>query len=345
MEEVLSVIEKVAPDVMDTLKERHQILRNIYLLGPIGRRILADKIGISERSLRTEVDVLKKQHLVHSTKSGMLLTPLGEEVYRSFDQLMGQQLGMGNREKNLAACFQIEQCIIVPGNLDKQSRVITDLSRATYETLDFLLPDGKNIIAVMGGTTMAAVANRFDENLSRNRELFFVPARGGLGESVEIQANSISAKLAEATGGKNQALYVPEQVGKETYGFLLKEPSVKKTLDLIKKANCVIYSIGDASHMAQRRGLDNEILALLEDNAAVAESFGEFYNAEGEVVYKIPRIGMQSSKLTTIPSVIIVAAGESKAEAIKAYMKNAPSQTWLITDEGAANQILKGITL
>ncbi|MFL2104707.1 sugar-binding transcriptional regulator [Desemzia sp. FAM 23991] len=345
MEEVLSVIEKVAPDVIDTLKERHRILRNIYLLGPIGRRVLADKISISERSLRTEVEVLKKQRLLLSTKSGMLLTPYGEETYRSLDHLMGQKLGMRDKEKNLAIYFQIEQCVIVSGDLDSQSKVIADLSRATFETLDFLLPEGKNIIAVMGGTTMAAVANRIDESLSKNRELFFVPARGGLGESVDIQANSISARLAEVTGGKNQALYVPEQVGKETYEFLLQEPSVKKTLDLIKLANCVIYSIGDAGHMAKRRGLDDETLALLKEKAAVAESFGEFYNAEGEVVYKIPRIGMQSSKLTTVPSAIIVAAGESKAEAIKAYMKNAPSQTWLITDEGAANQILKGITL
>lgn len=345
MEEVLSTIEKVIPDVMDTLKERHRILRHIHLLGPIGRRVLAIRVGITERRLRTEVEVLKNQRLLTSSKSGMILTSLGEETYLSLDNLIGQQLGMQKREKELAAYFQIEQCIVVPGNLDKNTRVISDLSRVTFETLDFLLPEGKSVIAVMGGTTMAAISNRVDKKISKNRELFFVPARGGLGESVEIEANSVSEKLAIATGGKSRTLYVPEQVKKETYQFLLKEPSIKKTLDLIKQANCVIYSIGDAMHMAERRGLEHEILALLKEKAAVAESFGEFFNAEGEVVYKIPRIGLQSSKLATVPNVIIVVGGETKAEAIKAYMKNAPPQTWLIIDEGAANLILRGDTL
>lgn len=345
MEEVLSTIEKVAPDLMDTLKERHRILRYIHLLSPIGRRLLASKVGITERRLRTEVDVLKNQRLIASSKSGMVLTSFGEETYLSLDSIISQQLGMQKREKQLAVYFQIEQCIIVPGDLDQTSRVISDLSRVTFEAMDFLLPEGESIIAVMGGTTMAAISSRVNKSISKNRELLFVPARGGLGESVEIQANSISEKLAMATGGKSRNLYVPEQVKKETYQFLLKEPSVKKTLDLIKQANCVIYSIGDAKHMAERRGLDEEILALLKEKAAVAESFGEFFNAEGEVVYKIPRIGLQSSKLTSVSSVIIVVGGESKAEAIKAYMKNAPPQTWLIIDEGAANLILQGDTL
>jgi central glycolytic genes regulator len=40
-----------------------------------------------------------------------------------------------------------------------------------------------------------------------------------------------------------------------------------------------------------------------------------------------------------------IAGGSTKAKAIKAFMKYAPHQTWLITDEGVANLILKGVTL
>ena len=49
--------------------------------------------------------------------------------------------------------------------------------------------------------------------------------------------------------------------------------------------------------------------------------------------------------LQKIPYVIAVAGGKTKARAIEAYIKNAPKQTWLITDEGAAKQILKEETL
>ncbi|WP_313470082.1 sugar-binding domain-containing protein [Carnobacterium sp.] len=345
MQDVLSIIEKVAPDIMDTLRGRYQILRNIYLVGPVGRRVLAGKMNITERVLRTEVDALKKQNLVQTSKLGMQLTANGEIVYHELDQMMGQLLGMRAKENQLATYFQIEHCVIVSGDSEEQAKVQEELSRATMDALKLLLPEGNNIVAVMGGTTMAEVANHMDESLSYHRELVFVPARGGLGEAVDIQANAVSAQMAKKTGGKNRVLYVPEQVSEETYKPLLQEPEIKKTLKLVKQANCVLYSIGNAIHMAERRGMSQEALALIKEKAAVGEAFGEFYNQKGEVVYKIPRIGMQSQDLAQISSVIAIAGGKSKAEAIEAYMKRAPAQTWLITDEGAANQILRGITL
>jgi central glycolytic genes regulator len=51
---------------------------------------------------------------------------------------------------------------------------------------------------------------------------------------------------------------------------------------------------------------------------------------------------MQLENLAKIPNVIAVAGGESKAKAIKAYLKQAPTSTILITDEGAAKWLLKG---
>ncbi|MDU7055187.1 MAG: sugar-binding domain-containing protein, partial [Enterococcus hirae] len=46
-----------------------------------------------------------------------------------------------------------------------------------------------------------------------------------------------------------------------------------------------------------------------------------------------------------VPIILAIAGGKSKAKAIRAYMKNAPKQTWLITDEAAAKEILKGVSL
>lgn len=345
MQEMMSVLEKIIPDALHSLKERHQIIRQIYLFGPVGRRVLADMLRISERSLRTEVDVLKKQQLIETSKSGMQLTPAGREVYFVLDKFMGELSGVQDREKKLAAYLEIEQCVIVPGNVEEQKKVMAELGRAVLEALNCLLPDGINVLAVMGGKTMAAVADQFDETLSKNRELIFVPARGGIGESIDIQANSVSAQMAKAVRGKNQVLYVPEQVGKGTYDMLLKEPSINKALNLINSSNCVLYGIGDAKTMAKRRGMKQDLLQLLHDKGAIGEAFGEFYDANGKEVYKIPRIGLQFSKLAQIPTVIAIAGGPGKAEAIKVNMKKAPTQSWLITDEGAANEILKGLNL
>ena len=73
----------------------------------------------------------------------------------------------------------------------------------------------------------------------------------------------------------------------------------------------------------------------------MAESFGYFFDEEGKVVYKIPRIGLQ---LKTYKKFLCRrnCGRQNESKAIRAYMKNAPKQTWLITDEAAANEILKG---
>lgn len=286
MQDILSIIEKVTPDIMDALRRRYQILRNVYLLGPIGRRVLADKMGITERVLRTEVDALKKQSLITTSKVGMQLTANGEIVYHDLDQVMGQLLGMREKENQLASYFEIDHCMIVSGNIEEQPKAQDEIGRAVMDSLKVLLPEGMNIVAVMGGTTMAGVANQMDESLAHHRELLFVPARGGLGESVDIQANAVSAQMAKRTGGRNRVLYVPEQVSEETYKPLLQEPEIKKTLDLVEQANCVLYSIGDAAHMAKRRGMNKKVLALIKNKAAVGEAFGEFYNQAGKLFTK-----------------------------------------------------------
>ena len=40
----------------------------------------------------------------------------------------------------------------------------------------------------------------------------FVPARGGMGENVESEANTICAKMAESAMGNYRLLYVPDQL-------------------------------------------------------------------------------------------------------------------------------------
>jgi central glycolytic genes regulator len=104
----------------------------------------------------------------------------------------------------------------------------------------------------------------------------------------------------------------------------------------------VLHGIGDAITMAERRKTYSEIKRKLEEKKAVGEAFGYYFNEEGEIVHKVLTIGLQLEDLAHIPHVIAVAGGSSKAKAIKAYLKQAPSSTILITDEGVAQRLLKG---
>lgn len=337
-------IQAIAPDMMGVITKRYQILQFVSWMAPVGRRALAEQMKVSERVLRTETDFLRKQGLLGSSKSGMVMTREGKEVFQGLEQLMNQLLGFKEDEKRLAAKLHIDHCVIVSGDSDQSSRVLDEMGKVLNQTLQVVLPAGRLTIAVMGGTTMARVAQQMTYKLSAGRELTFVPARGGVGEAVAIQANSVAASMAEATDSKYRVLYIPENVSSESFQPLLREPAVKEVLQLIDNAQVVIHSIGDALVMAKRRSMDAKTVAGLRAKHAVSETFGTFFNAKGEVIYKIPRIGIEISDLDHVPYVFAVAGGKSKAQAISAYMKNAPSRTWLITDVGAANSILTGET-
>ena len=339
---MLSVIEKVAPGTLHVLKRRYYILSHIQKSAPIGRRALADRLGFTERVLRKEVEVLRNQGLIKASTQGMECTPTGITVFYQLDELMGQHVQSQEKETRLANALGIQHCTIVIGNSDKDESSLIDMARASIEVIDFLLPEGQSTVAVMGGRTMLEVAEVMSQQIGLHRELLFVPARGGLGESVDIQANAIAENMARKTGGRSRALYVPEHVRMETYSLLMKEPEIKETLEILENASLVIYSIGNALEMAQRRGMDEDTLKELIDKGAVAEAFGEFVDPKGDIVYKLSRIGLQSSKLPSIPHVVAVAGGREKAKAIKAHMKTVPPHTWLVTDEAAANEILNG---
>ena len=337
---MLNVIKKILPDAYELLLRRNQILEVIHENSPIGRRMLAEEVNLTERLIRNEVKVLKKQQLISTTKIGMYLTDEGLQTLEELDKFFNEVFYLADLEKELADYLAIESCTIVPGDLDQDRAVLSLVADKAVEVMDRLLGEGEQIITVMGGTTLKEVANHMTPKLSNNRELLFVPARGGLGDEATIEANIIAQRMAEQTGGQGHGLYAPEHVHQNTHKELMKEPEIKKTLELIENASLILYSIGNPIVMAKRRGLDEETIKYLEEKGAVAEAFGEFIDAQGDIVLKLPNIGLQSSSLNQIDHILTVAGGEEKALAIRSYLKTAPSHTRLVTDAAAANKIL-----
>ena len=339
---MLAILQKVLPEAFETMLRRYHILDVINREEPIGRRLLSERVHLTERIIRKEVDTLKINRLITSSSAGMSLTIDGHDTLDELSELLESYTQFYEMEKELAKRLDIEACIIIPGNLDEDSTVLPKMANQTVEIMNRLLGDKKQIISVMGGTTLNEVANYMDSDLGKNRELLFVPARGGLGDDPMIEANVIAQRMAQQTGGQFHGLYAPEYVHEQIYQDLLKEPEIKNTLQLVESATLILYSIGNPIEMAKRRGLNESTLQLLIDKKAVAEAFGEFIDKDGNIVYKLSNIGLQSSSLQKIEHIVTVAGGSKKANAIKSYLKTAPSHTWLITDEAAANKILNG---
>jgi central glycolytic genes regulator len=339
MRSLIEVQKKLLPDVLTIMQKRYQILRSISLIEPVGRRTLAQMLGLSERVLRGEVDFLKSQKLLDIKPSGMSITKAGRKLLQDLESMMREISGINEMEDRLKKALDLEDVVVVPGNSDEEPWVKSELGRACAIRMKAALM-GNNIIAVTGGTTMAAVADVLTSDFSAQQPVLFVPARGGIGEDVENQANTICAKMAERTGGKHRVLYVPDQVSPEVYKSVVTEPSIREVLALIKQANIVLHGIGDAIAMAKRRNTIEKDMEKIIRGHAVGEAFGYYFNEQGEVVHKVWTIGLQLEDLPHIQHVFAVAGGASKAKAIKAYMHSKPDSTVLITDEGAAKKIL-----
>jgi central glycolytic genes regulator len=340
MQSFIDIQKRLLPDLLQVLQKRYSILRYIGFMQPVGRRSLAVSLGYTERVLRGEVDFLREQNLIYTNNVGMSLTTEGKNLLEDLEGFMRELKGIDVMELELKHKLGIKKVIIVPSDSDESDMVKGELGKASAVCMKKLL-SGKNIIAVTGGSTMAAVAERLSPELT-HKDLLFVPARGGVGEDVQNQANTICSIMSRNTHSKHRVFYVPDQVSTDIYESLIKEPDIHDVLKLIKSASMVLHGIGDAITMAERRKTNPEILRMLESSKAVGEAFGYYFNEQGEIVHKVLTIGLQLEDLVGIPNVIAVAGGSSKAKAIKAYLKQAPASTILITDEGAARKLLKG---
>lgn len=339
MYSLIELQKKLLPDLLSIMQKRYHILRSIHYMEPVGRRTLAQVLGLSERVLRSEVEFLNDQKLITVKTSGMSVSEQGISILHGLDGMMREISGINEMELRLKEELNLQEVVIVPGDSDEAPWIKQELGRACVKRMKKRLVE-ENIIAVAGGTTMATVAEALTLSFGEEANILFVPARGGIGEDVKNEANSVCARMAENTGSKHRVLYIPDQVSDEVYQSFVKEPIIIEVLNLIKKANMVLHGIGDANVMAKRRKTKEEDMKIITDGQAVGEAFGYYFNEAGEVVHKVPTVGLKLNDLSTIEHVLAVAGGASKAKAIKACMKSATKSTVLITDEGAAKKIL-----
>ena len=338
MRALIDLQKKLLPDLLNVMKQRYSILHSVDLFQPVGRRGLAENAGLTERVVRSEIDFLQKHGLILVTSKGMYLTKEGKLIVDQLADFMSEMMGLNVLENQIKEKLQIEDVIIVPGDSDNYDWVKQEMGKACVTFLNNVIKQGSTI-AVTGGTTMAAVADVMS-TLNKANNYLFVPARGGIGEKVENQANTIAAEMARKSKGEYRLLYVPDPLSESAYQTIINEPSINETLQQIKGANIALHGIGDALTMAERRKTADTVIKTLKSKHAVSEAFGYYFDGDGNVVHKVRTVGIQLEDLASIEYVITIAGGKSKGQAIASYFKQGKSHL-LITDEAAAEQILR----
>lgn len=337
MKDLIELQRKIAPEVIDILEKRYSILRNIYYNQPIGRRALANNLSLGERVIRTEVSILKEHGLLDIETNGMNVTEEGRLVIEELKDYIHGLKGLNSLEKKIKDMLNINRIHIVPGDSSEDMLTFRDMGKTASILIKQVIRDG-DVIGITGGTTMAQVAEEMSCEKTK-KDITVIPARGGLGKDLETQSNNIAAKLAKKLGGSYRLLQVPDNVGTEALKALMTVHEVKEVLEIIKNMDTLVFGIGRADVMAKRRELQQDNINKINRGGAVAEAFGYYFNTNGDIVLETSTIGLSLEDFKKINTVIGVAGGEEKAEAIVAICKLHSNMT-LVIDEAAARKIL-----
>lgn len=331
--------KKIVPEMLELLEKRYNILKVIYYNEPIGRRKLSLKVGTSERIIRSEIEVLKDQNLVNVNLEGITITKEGEEILKELQNHIHGIRGLFHVEEELKEKLRLKKVIVVPGDFSADSGVFKELGKTAANFIKSQIKDG-DIIALTGGSTVKEVVNNFP--VCKNfKNVLVVPGRGGMGQFIETQSNTIVETLANKLGANYRLLYIPENLGTEAQDAILKEEAVKDTVGKIKKATILIHGIGIAEEMATKRELSHLDVEKIIKSKAVGEVFGLYFDREGNVVFTSRTIGIKFEDIDKAELPIAIACGREKADAVMSIRTNHNEKRILIIDEGLAEEILK----
>lgn len=338
MKKLIDLQRKVVPEVLENMEKRYSILKEISLSSPIGRRMLAGKLNLSERVVRTEVEFLKEQNIINIDASGMFMTDEGIDVLENLSSFISEIKGITKLEDILTKRLGIKKIVIIPSSIDECPACSIDMAKAAGRYFFSIMREHK-VIGITGGTTMHSFAENLPQ-MKTEMPLTIVPARGGLGEEVEIQANNIAAMVSKKLNGHYVLLHVPDNIDKDIMESITSIPQVKSTLEAIDEIDLLVFGIGNASDMAKRRKSSDKECMVIKERGAVSEAFGHYFNIDGEIVYETSTVGIKLDKYKALNDIIGIAGGKKKAEAILSIARINRNLV-LITDESAANYLME----
>lgn len=338
MKEKLQMVKKIVPDLTDELIKRYRILKTVKLLEPCGRRLVVLSLGMTERTVRSEIEKLNAQGLIKVSKTGMSVTEDGMTVLEYLKPLFAELTGLSDLELRVKTLMGARGVMLAQGDCDENHRTQKEMAQIGVRLLLDIMKRNSRI-AITGGTTMAALVEAIPTASTHHAQIV-LPARGSIGRKLELQADTLAAKMAEKIGADYRMLHLPDNLSKNVLAEMRKEPEIADTIQELKYIDILLLGVGNALEMAEKRRLDDTVFQILKQKQAVAEACGYYFNHQGEVVYETNSIGVDFQEVHNIDHVIVSAGGKHKAASLLALSKSM-SNAVFIMDEGAAREMLR----
>lgn len=335
-EDFVQLMRQFAPDLAGEMALRSLVLERIAAMAPIGRRQLAARLGLPEREIRGAAAALREQGFIELNASGMVLTDKASTVLPAAREFSRAMRGLTDMENQLAVLLHVDKVCIAAGDADQDARILQDVGRLAAQRVRSALHSGMTL-AVTGGASVQQTARFLQSQTPLN--VMVVPARGGMGRSVETQANTIAAEIAQRLGGHHRLIHLPDSMNDTARQEMLRLPEVAEVMALIQRADVILHGIGRAEVTMKTVNLPASTARQLMKQGAAGEAFGAYYDAEGRCLMESSSVGVDLARLSPSCCMMAVAAGASKAEAIIAVLRHRP-HALLATDEGAARRML-----
>lgn len=243
--------------------------------------------------------------------------------------------------------FGLKQAVIAT-DYGERDTVLYKVANVAAQYLNDTIRQG-DIIGVSWGRTLSEVVNQMVYHKRSDCRVVQLMGAQNIEQKVE-KSDEIARNLANKLDCPSNMLYAPVVVEHEmTKQMLMKERSIQASFELMKKCNVAVIGVGELteqSTMCTRGHITKEDIRVLREAGFVGDLAMNPIRADGSwdscpLTERSLNASMECLK--HIKSVILVACGDSKIDAIHAAMRTGCIDI-LITDETTARKVLNKST-
>lgn len=249
-------------------------------------------------------------------------------------------------EEKFERLFQLREAIIVNDDGDKNN--INNLLSVGQAGADYLrrIVSPKDIIGISWGQTLLSLVNQLVPYEASGTKI--VQLVGGLNNGTQnVQATELTRRLGNILNGETHLLHCPAVVtSSQVKEGLLEDKNIRNVFDLGVKSTIALFGIGTVdtdSELFKSNTLSQSWYTDLKEKGAVGDVCMRFYDINGKPC--CPELdsvimGMSIDNIKKIKTVVCIAQGEIKAEAILGALKGGIPDI-LITNKSTASKILQ----
>jgi deoxyribonucleoside regulator len=310
-------------------------------MDPDRREFLIEVARLYYEQGLSQADIARRFRISRSAVSLLLKTCREQKIVEI--RIQDSPTGLLHLQTELRERFRLQEVLVAPAERnpeDAKARV----GQAAASLLERLLGDGMRI-GVSWGTTLFQLVRHARFMVRKDIEI--IQLHGGLGaEEPAIDAFGLAQSLAEKLHGKYRIIQAPISVAsRELRDMLVREPDVAETLKRGAQARIALFGIGsnrpEISSLVRTGYLTPEESGALLEAGAVGTVCGLHIDRQGRVFpcpWNERVVGIDAQALLGIPVRVGVAAGEEKADAVRAALHGG-FITALVIEEGLARKL------